>query len=519
MNTPPVQPRQSYPPLFDVLENDVIARGPHQRGGQHEGVDGPDAGEESGTSPRADTASPSGPDASRPDQAATGNTGKPGLDHAANAPDPRSAQAHANVDKPAGSAMANGHADGRMPNASFNSGFPAGAAQSPGNPLGGLFGQSRNSLGDAIGQLRLGVFESQLANVSGFSPSHDNRVAPLTSVGNPASVTIGGTVHGLANTPSPKSTAPNAPLSGSPAQFAPHSSSASPGSSGGANVNRDGFALANLQGTRFNNPSAPNSVSRSGAHEETVVPAAQNTGSRQSNGAADILHAAGGLRGQASNDPVNQATQNTPAAAARSSASLSPIDQKVAAVNTTPAQSAQPQRLGDDGTLYAPIAGQRGQVSDGQEASLDSLSRGYVLNADGSLRLRMQGIDGVQPLSINELDAIDEQSMANHGELSTHDLIWKVVVPAFVGVGTLLGGASLGVASAAGATGMSGAFLLVAAAGILGYGGLRGAANLRELADTGISIDPRVNSQCRTEWIATGAQSIGSLVSLAFLLI
>jgi hypothetical protein len=161
----------------------------------------------------------------------------------------------------------------------------------------------------------------------------------------------------------------------------------------------------------------------------------------------------------------------------------------------------------------------RGQGTDGQEGLRDILGRSYVFNADGKLVTRAEEHRGIDPLNATRSDEINELSASNHGELSTHELVWKVVVPAFVGVGTLLGGATIGVASAAGSTGMAGAFLLVSAAGILGYGTARAAAALREMHDAGEPISPLENPAARRHWLAAGSQSLGSLASLALLLV
>ncbi|WP_440222714.1 hypothetical protein ACQQ2N_16775 [Dokdonella sp. MW10] len=161
----------------------------------------------------------------------------------------------------------------------------------------------------------------------------------------------------------------------------------------------------------------------------------------------------------------------------------------------------------------------RGQTADGQEAVRDILGRSYVFSADGKLVTRAQERMGIEAIEESRTDAIDADSAANHGELSTHDILWKVVAPAFVGMGALLGGATAGAGIAAGSTGMGGTFLLVAAASILGYGAVRAISNLREMSDEGASIRPLDNPAARTHWVAAGSQSVGSLASLALLLI
>lgn len=161
----------------------------------------------------------------------------------------------------------------------------------------------------------------------------------------------------------------------------------------------------------------------------------------------------------------------------------------------------------------------RGQGADGQEGLRDILGRSYVFSADGKLVTRADERREVDPVQASRTEAIDEHRFANDGELSTHELVWKVVVPAFVGVGTLLGGAAVGAATAAGSTGMAGAFLLVAAASIFGYGAVRAGSALREMADAGQRIHPLENAAARTQWLAAGSQSLGSLASLALLLV
>ena len=161
----------------------------------------------------------------------------------------------------------------------------------------------------------------------------------------------------------------------------------------------------------------------------------------------------------------------------------------------------------------------RGQGADGAEGLRDILGRSYVFSADGKLATRADERREVDPVQASRTEAIDENSFANDGELSTHELVWKVVIPAFVGVGTLLGGAAVGAATAAGSSGMASAFLLVAAASILGYGAVRAGTALREMADAGQRIHPLENPAARTQWLAAGSQSLGSLASLALLLL
>lgn len=160
----------------------------------------------------------------------------------------------------------------------------------------------------------------------------------------------------------------------------------------------------------------------------------------------------------------------------------------------------------------------REQGVDGRENVRDILGRTYVFTADGKLITRAQeraGVDAVDPTLTEELD---EVSMSNHGELSTHDLLFKVVVPAFAGMAALLGGATAGAGIATGASGMGGSFLLLAAAAVLGYGATRAIANLRELAATGADLSPLASRAAMTHWVAAGTQSTGSLAAVALML-
>lgn len=220
---------------------------------------------------------------------------------------------------------------------------------------------------------------------------------------------------------------------------------------------------------------------------------------------------------------VDGALPNAQAAAATNAARTTPAMQAVQAIQSgtlTLAFAPQMPAAVDDGTEAANhTALFRGQGPDGQEGLRDILGRSYVFSADGRLVTRADERREIDPVQASRTEAIDEQSFANDGELSTHELVWKVVVPAFVGVGTLLGGAAVGAATAAGSTGMAGAFLLVAAASIFGYGAVRAGTALREMADAGQRIHPFENAAARTQWLAAGSQSLGSLASLALLLV
>lgn len=227
--------------------------------------------------------------------------------------------------------------------------------------------------------------------------------------------------------------------------------------------------------------------------------------------------------GQRAPHGVDNPAMNTQAAASNA-ARTAPAMQAVQAIQagTTLTLAFAPQMAagieeGTEGMNHTALF--RGQDADGAEGLRDILGRNYVFSADGKLATRADERREVDPVQASRTDAIDENSFANDGDLSTHELMWKVVVPAFVGVGTLLGGAAVGAATAAGSTGMASAFLLVAAASILGYGAVRAGVALREMADAGQRLHPLENPAARTQWLAAGSQSLGSLASLALLLL
>ena len=521
MSMPPIQSRPHYQTMVEADETNLLEHESLRHGDPQDDT-GRAAGPQSGEDTRAQAPLPPEPTRLQPgQQPAPGGTPRTGEDLRANGPDPRSLQLPASPDKPGASPIGAGQAGGGMPGYAMGS-TRGGASQVISSPMEGLLGRSWGSLGGAIGQFRLGAFGSQLAQVV---------AVPLSLATGAATPAVGGNPR-VAPTPahSPAHTVGNVsttPVPGTPLARPVHTSTTPQGqntptttglTAGSATASRDGLGSGAPQTVRPGNVSGQTQSVRSGAHDEATQATSQTTASRQTT-AAESVHVTSNARTQA-NTPLNESGQATAATSAqRNGTGVSPADQKVQPVSLAQTQATQLQSLTEDGLLQAPVATQRGEITDGQEVLLDALGRNYVFSADGRLRLRMDDIDGVDPLAIDELDVLNEQSMSSHGELSTHELVWKVVVPAFVGVGTLLSGATLGAASAAGATGMTGAFLLVAAAGIFGYGSLRGAANLRELADSGVSIDPRLNPQCRAQWIATGGQSLGSLASLAMLLI
>ena len=266
-----------------------------------------------------------------------------------------------------------------------------------------------------------------------------------------------------------------------------------------------------------------------------ATPATAAHSARGANVAGEPVHATipAGLRGAANESTLPSAGQRAthgvdapmvnPQAAAQNAARGMPGMQAVQAIQTgTLTLAFAPQMTagideGADALSHAALF--RGQGADGAEGLRDILGRNYVFSADGKLGPRVDERREVDPVQASRTEAIDENSFANDGELSTHELVWKVVVPAFVGVGTLLGGAAVGAATAAGSTGMASAFLLVSAASILGYGAVRAGSALREIADAGHSIHPFENPAARAQWLAAGTQSVGSLASLVMLLV
>ena len=240
---------------------------------------------------------------------------------------------------------------------------------------------------------------------------------------------------------------------------------------------------------------------------------AQLAGMRSVN--VDPAHA-GHARGQAgaANDPHAPLTPQTPNAMRQGNVqALAPMAGTLTLMVSPHAELAsEDTRATANSTLF------REQGVDGRENVRDILGRTYVFTADGKLITRAQertGVDAVDPTLADELD---EVSMSNHGELSTHDLLFKVVVPAFAGMAALLGGATAGAGIATGASGMGGSFLLLAAAAVLGYGATRAIANLRELSATGADLSPLASRAAMTHWVAAGTQSTGSLAAVALML-
>ncbi|MCW5567895.1 MAG: hypothetical protein KIS84_06665 [Dokdonella sp.] len=254
-------------------------------------------------------------------------------------------------------------------------------------------------------------------------------------------------------------------------------------------------------------------VRGSGNAESPVGPA---NGARMAN--VDPAHAAAG-RGQsgAANDGAQATTAHNAGANSRQAGNAV---QALAPSATVLTLMVAPQAgiAGEETHGVASSALFREQGIDGRESIRDILGRSYVFSADGKLVTRAQEHAGIGALDPALSKQIDHVSMANHGELSTHDLLFKVVAPAFAGMAALLGGAAAGAGVATGASGMGGSFLLLAASAMLGYGAARAVANLRELSADGVSLDPRINRSALAHWVAAGTQSAGSLTALALLL-
>jgi hypothetical protein len=160
----------------------------------------------------------------------------------------------------------------------------------------------------------------------------------------------------------------------------------------------------------------------------------------------------------------------------------------------------------------------RADAGNGRESVQDIYGRNYVVYAGDGRNVDKPGNDrAIRAIGTPNVDALEQSRVSNHGELSTHELIWKTVVPALVGVGALFGGASaagLAVAS----SGSAGPALLAAATAIFGYGALRASLSLRERAQSGEPTNPLQNANARRDWIAAGANSAGVLASLALMI-
>jgi hypothetical protein len=257
-----------------------------------------------------------------------------------------------------------------------------------------------------------------------------------------------------------------------------------------------------------------------GSPEATHNPIAMS--SARSVGGEPVAQTPAVARAQMTAEALSVNGQQNAAATAQNAATRQngTMVQAVAAQTSllTLVMSAQMQAGNDDGSVtHMPLF--RGQTADGQENIRDILGRSYVFNAEGKLTTRAEERRAIDAIGSKDVDEISESSASSHGELSTHELIWKVVTPALVGVGALLGGATASAAVAAGSSGIASAFLLTAATAIFGYGATRGALSLRAMADAGESINPIGNSIATKQWLATGTQSIGGMASLVSMIL
>jgi hypothetical protein len=160
----------------------------------------------------------------------------------------------------------------------------------------------------------------------------------------------------------------------------------------------------------------------------------------------------------------------------------------------------------------------RADAGDGRESVQDIYGRNYVVYAGDGRNVDKPGSDrAIKAIGTPNIDSIAQDRAANHGELSTHELIWKTVVPALVGVGALFGGASAAGLAVAGSGGAA-PFLLAASTVIFGYGALRASLSLRDRAQAGIDTNPLQSAEARRHWIAAGANSAGLLASLALMI-
>ena len=481
-----------------------------------------------------------------------------------------------------GSAASNGRVDGRptMPPQGANppgqGNNPPGQGTWPGNGNGNGFGHGNgngfghgngnangfgngngNGFGNGQGNgqahglglgLGLGNVLHQIGGVAGHLlqglSGTGNAAAGILSPPGPSTGANAPPATGL---PAPVSTAPSTvgdvlrtatstlPATTMPAQQgAAHAQTTASGNGGaakgmGLTPAHDGAASSKSGGTSTagNSSTMQAATMPSGAGIARAIPTAApetahpNTLGMQRGPAADPVQIPTGARSvHAIENPAALGMQSNPSAAgARGAAAPASTLSPIQAGTLTLAFAPQLQVGSEDGST-GQTALFRGQGAEGPEGLRDILGRSYVFSADGKLITRAEERREVDPLNpIGNNEEVNELSASNHGELSTHDLVWKVVVPAFVGVGTLLGGASLGAAGAAGSSGMGGAFLLVAAAGIFGYGSVRAAASLREMHDAGERIGLLDNPVARRHWIAAGSQSLGSLASLALLLV
>jgi hypothetical protein len=160
----------------------------------------------------------------------------------------------------------------------------------------------------------------------------------------------------------------------------------------------------------------------------------------------------------------------------------------------------------------------RADAGNGRDSVQDLYGRNYVAyGGEGRNVARSDNDRAITAIGTTNIDAIGQDRVSNHGELSTHELVWKTVVPALVGVGALFSGVSAAGLAVAGSGGAATA-LLTASTAIFGFGAFRASMALRDRAATGQSTNPLADAGARRDWIAAGANSLGTLASLALMM-
>lgn len=458
-------------------------------------------------------------------------------------PDPR-AQAATGDGKPnAGDTRGPGSQPGNNgPGQSNGNGYGSGHAQNPGNGngyanSGGVLSQIGNGVSNLLGGL-LGnnsILQATLPSLISSQSLSNSTLGGAVTVATSALPLLPGSVNAGTNIPANTLHTPLANAN-TPSALPAHSQTGLPSAAQNqtialplnapraATTPQHSMSANTSQGAQpspfaTNTPLATRSAISGSATDAAHSPVATST----IRGAAGDLPATNNAltRGQVQHEPVNSVgTQaaNTQANSARQNAQVA-----------IPAVSAQTSLLtlvmsphvqaGNDETGVTHMALFRGQNAEGQESIRDILGRSYVFNADGKLITRAEERRTVDVIGTREANEISEHSASNHGELSTHELVWKVVTPALIGVGALLGGTTAGAAAAAGSSGVASAFLLTTATAIFGYGAVRAGLGLRSMADSGQVINPVNNPATIKQWVAAGTQSVGGVASLIALLV
>ncbi len=410
-------------------------------------------------------------------------------------------------------------------------GLVGGITNGIGNLLGGLLGGNGGALGNngSLLQTLPSLISSQSLSGTAFGtatgtanalvnalPVSGSQAAPGV---NPQSVTMNSQVPAASTTGNPASAqTSNLAQPSTPAQHSQPTQTTGTmhGTSAAPSAQTMGFTQATTTTHLLTNtPVAARPVPVGSATDATHPTAA--AGAVRGSVADLVAQPNAGVRNQAMPEPLNangmQTAGGTQTAAARQAGQ---VVQAVTAQSglLTLVMAPQVQPGNDEGSVTHQALF-RGQNAEGQENIRDILGRSYVFNAEGKLTTRAEERRSVDAIGAREANEISESSASTHGELSTHELVWKVVAPALVGVGALLGGATAGAAAAAGSSGIASAFLLTAATAIFGYGATRGALALRAMADAGESVNPIENRAASKQWLATGSQSVGGLASLA----